>query len=1045
MQYINGNEISNQSILQVMELALSIKINWQYLEKESDADSKVYGFSSEEKGIYLNKGVCKFNISPESMYQVLYDIKKRKEWDNTCISSNILEEYDHLNDIIHLTMSHHLGLIDMNLYRSCKFDLNAKLFIIAMRSIELDDGDESCSFECMPNGWVVQGIDGEPNQCILTFVQQCHIRDIEVQTIPGYRSFRKQKEAIKDFHYLTIFPSSVSGHLTKIFDCLKNYLCTSNPKTEIGDPRIHIIKQAEREVNELFGTSNPEYGWKSCIKKTDMEVLLKRNTTGFIMIGKGCFSSMYSPDEIFQVLDTEIPFQWDTFFESATVVEKVDENTIEANVVYRMWKDTFQMRALQSVKKGPGNYSSLHFRSISTMNNNDQSNVFKGFNVCFLPSAVINYGLGSGSFTNFIISVEVKGGLYSDELEEQLLIKTFGARLISCQNSIIKQVGEKTKRYWDNDLVIIPRMKEISCYDPQMIQVEGVPSEFADIIDSFSSIILSDDVVQVSLKRKRNEKEKRMQRPSIRITSNMISNLSDSTNLWNQTKKQPFLFLINEDGSGKKEKIRKKVYNISNSSFDTLPEEIIYVIFSNLSASSIVDLSLVCKRFKLTTDSQAIWKHLYLKDPTFQKRVPRSHYLKNSNNPMDIILYFTNGVIPNISPQELASLPPFEIDNFKLVLPSLPLSVRSCVDIEQMDKKIKELGPILPADKDSIKERFINWKELYTNEVKLYERWSQMRPKRVSRLLKHTKSIITLKCEGNSAISVSKEKSIGFWNLNSGQCVASYNNPNTSVVSIAYDRSKKSNYIWPLSDYTKVFIGHKNGLISIIDFFEQPIKVESNYRPVLLADGFDFSHHGKYVIWENNQLDLWDAEGKARLWTKNNHTKKIQQAKVLCPNGPNSVVGTVSSDKTVKLWDLTNGDIVCDYVGHTAAVNCIESLGQYLILTGSSDKTLRLWDQRKPNTPLCTYQSSHTSPIRCIAYQEKTGIALSGSDDGSIVSWSLDGWSNLPNNSSSIGTFKETGKLSNHHESSITSIDSDEAGFISGSSNGTIIRWDFTN
>jgi len=967
-----------------------------------------------------------------------------------------LEEYDHLNDIIHLTISHHLGLIDMNLYRSCKYDLNAKLFIIAMRSIELDENDDSCSFECMPNGWVIQGIEGEPNQCILTFVQQCHLRDVEVQTIPGYRSFRKQKEAIKDFHYLTIFPSSVSGHLTKIFECLNNYLCTSNPKTEIGDPRIHIIKQAEREVNELFGTSNPEYGWKSCIKKTDMEVLLKRNTNGFIMIGKGCFSSMYSPDEILQVLDNENPFQWDTFFESANVVEKVDENTIEADVVYRMWKDTFQMRALQSIKRGPGNYSSLHFRSIATKNNNDQSNVFKGFNVCFLPSAVINYGLGGGSFTNFIISVEVKGGLYSDEVEEQLLIKTFGARLISCQNSIIKQVGERTKRYWDNDLVIIPRMKEISCYDPQMVDVEGVPSEFADIIDNFSSLILSDDIVQVSLKRKRSEKEKRIQRPSIRITSNMISTLSSDQNLWNQTKKQPFLFLINESGSGKKEKIRKKVYNISNSSFDNLPEELIYVIFSNLSASSIVHVSLVCKRFKLTTDSQAIWKHLYLKDPTFQKSVPRSNYLKSVNltNPMNIILYFTDGVIPNITPQELASLPPFDIDNFQLVLPSLPVSIKSCIDIQHIEKKIQQLGNISgststqqqTSNKD-IKEYFINWKELYINEFRLYERWSQMKPNRVTKLQKHTKSIVTLKCEGNSAISVSKEKEIRFWNLNSGQSVAAYNNPNTSVVSIEYDRSQKSNSIWPLSDYTKVFIGHKNGLISVVDFFEQPIKVESSYRPVLLADGFDFSQHGKYVIWENNQLDLWDAESKERLWSRNNHTKKINQAKVLNPNRSNTtVIGTVSSDKTVKIWDISNGDVICDYTGHTGVVNCIESLGQYLVLTGSSDKTLRLWDQRKPNQPLSTYQSSHTSPIRCIAYQEKTGVVLSGSDDGTIISWSLDGWSNTPSSSiSNIGTFKETGKLNNHNSSSITSIDSDEVGFISGSANGTIVRWDFTN
>ncbi|EGG19570.1 F-Box A protein [Cavenderia fasciculata] len=262
MQYVNGHDIATQSITEVQTLALSNRIPWTRLQAESfDPDSSIWGYHSHEKGIYLNRGICDFNISPENMFELLYNLKSRTQWDIHCKEADIMEEYDHLNHIIRMMMTHPLGTIKMNLYRSCRYDPQKRLYVIAMRSIELDDHDPMENwFECLPNGWIIQGVDGSRDRCRLIFVQQCHMRDIELQSIPGYKSF-ETSEQLGDFHYLTIFPASVGGRLGKIFECLKDFILLNVKQIEIKDTRLKILEQAERQVNEMFGTSTIDYGF----------------------------------------------------------------------------------------------------------------------------------------------------------------------------------------------------------------------------------------------------------------------------------------------------------------------------------------------------------------------------------------------------------------------------------------------------------------------------------------------------------------------------------------------------------------------------------------------------------------------------------------------------------------------------------------------------------------------------------------------------------------------------------------------------------------
>ncbi|EGC30372.1 hypothetical protein DICPUDRAFT_157913 [Dictyostelium purpureum] len=1203
MQYINGNEISRQNIREIHELAVSPKIPWTPELEESDTDYLISSHTIES--IYITKGVCDFSISPEKLYEILYNIKLRHKWDYHCQHAEILEEYDHLNHIIHLKFTNPLiDCLEMNLYRSCRYDPQARVFVIAMRSIELEETNEN-QFECLPNGWVIQGLQGEKDKCRLTFIQQCQKRDIDSQRVPGYRSF-DSKETLQDFKFLTLFPATVCGRLGTIFKSLEHFINNNKEVQEIQDSRISIMEKAEKEVNEMFGTTNPDYGWKIYLKKLDMEILIKKTEEGYYMIGKGSFSSIFPPSLLADVLyDPKNPFEWDTFYDKTELIEDINANVREVEVNYRMWRNTINMRLLQSVKKGPGNFSSVHWRSISSPG----YQVTDGIEVHYLPTGLLNYGLGEGSFTSFLAAIEVKG--YPTPWEQEMVTKLFAARIISNQNSIMNHVNKISAfSKLSKHLPVIPTI-ENHCGEvgPQI----GSPQVYNEMVENFANILLNDNnkdnnIASSKNKRKRNgtrdeeengadltqqqllqqyQHNEQAMRPSLRLPGVALKNgsMEQTPIAWNESKKQPFLFLVSD--SGRKGKIQRKSYYFSNSSFDNLPEELIHIIFFNLSARDIINVSLVCKRFKVTTDNTNLWKHLFKNNPSFNKKIPKKEIFNpafdniiisnpsdqqmienstqipmandqpagtapvqqtplemagiNINDPISLLVTLTNGNIPvDLSANDTETLRQLisqvnftDFSNIDQVLAQLPPQIMSLIPMETIQSKIQEMKALMRIisgmpqtnqenhmpqkssdhrgnsdESDGMNRKnknkgyrpydeFINWKAQYTQRFKQSDCWTKLKPTSKIELKGHTKSIKSVKTEGNSAVSIAAEKKVRMWNLNSGECISTYEESNISPISIEYDRTQRSNSIWPLSDYTKVYVGFKNGSVSIVDFFEQPIKAHTFNRMSLLADGFDFSYHGKFFIWEESIIELWDVESSTRLWQEPvSHSKKIIQTKLQLHSSISNdgIALTTSSDRTAKIWNLSNGQLISSLNGHTNAVNCIESIGDYMLLTGSSDKTLKLWDLRQTQTFLSSHATSHTSPIRCLTYQEKNGIVLSGSDDGYIIGWSLDNWDfsniepinlapptpvappppapanpaepaqpaavvnnvqptvavantqqqilqNLPK--ISLGTFKESSKIP--IKSPITCIDSDEAGFISGSSNGTIFRWDFNN
>jgi WD40 repeat protein len=102
------------------------------------------------------------------------------------------------------------------------------------------------------------------------------------------------------------------------------------------------------------------------------------------------------------------------------------------------------------------------------------------------------------------------------------------------------------------------------------------------------------------------------------------------------------------------------------------------------------------------------------------------------------------------------------------------------------------------------------------------------------------------------------------------------------------------------------------------------------------------------------------------------------------PDGSRFVSG--GTDKTLKLWDAGNGQLIRVFKGHTDDVDAIAFSpdGAYA-LSGGKDRTLRLWEISSGDT-LRTVEA-HTKEINSVAFSPDGTRLLSASDDETIKLW----------------------------------------------------------
>ncbi|GAB4199905.1 MAG: hypothetical protein Fur006_51000 [Coleofasciculaceae cyanobacterium] len=162
--------------------------------------------------------------------------------------------------------------------------------------------------------------------------------------------------------------------------------------------------------------------------------------------------------------------------------------------------------------------------------------------------------------------------------------------------------------------------------------------------------------------------------------------------------------------------------------------------------------------------------------------------------------------------------------------------------------------------------------------------------------------------------------------------------------------------------------------------------------------GYDFSH---LTVWQaylqevnlqrvnfahaDQTVKLWDVSTGEVLRTLQGHSSQVW-AVAFSPDG--NTLASGSFDQTVKLWDVSTGEVLRTLQGHTNFVWAIAfSPDGKLLARGSEDQLVKFWDV---NTGECLQTlQGHGSRIVSIAFSPQGQLLATGSIDRTVKLWDV--------------------------------------------------------
>ncbi len=128
---------------------------------------------------------------------------------------------------------------------------------------------------------------------------------------------------------------------------------------------------------------------------------------------------------------------------------------------------------------------------------------------------------------------------------------------------------------------------------------------------------------------------------------------------------------------------------------------------------------------------------------------------------------------------------------------------------------------------------------------------------------------------------------------------------------------------------------------------------------------------------------VWDASQGSSIITYRGHWDRVQ-AVAWSPDGRR--IASAGDDGTVQVWEAATGQHVLTYRGHANAVSALAwSPDSKRIASASEDKTVQVWDV--PSGVLAFAYRSHTGKVLAVAWSPDGRRIASGSEDKSVQVW----------------------------------------------------------
>ncbi|XP_005991379.1 apoptotic protease-activating factor 1 isoform X2 [Latimeria chalumnae] len=179
-------------------------------------------------------------------------------------------------------------------------------------------------------------------------------------------------------------------------------------------------------------------------------------------------------------------------------------------------------------------------------------------------------------------------------------------------------------------------------------------------------------------------------------------------------------------------------------------------------------------------------------------------------------------------------------------------------------------------------------------------------------------------------------------------------------------------------------LGHDDGIVKILTLpdFKTIRATEGHKKSVQKCQ---FTPDGQTLITSSDDATIllwnWQTEDFKVL---QGHSEQVKNFKLL----DNKRLLSWSFDGTVKVWDITSGEVMQDFACHDGAVLCCDvSPNGTMFSSTSADKTAKVWSFSNP-VPLYVLEG-HKDCVRSCRFSWNSKFLATGDDDGEIRIWKV--------------------------------------------------------
>eukprot|EP00026_Physarum_polycephalum_P001801 Phypoly_transcript_01804.p1 GENE.Phypoly_transcript_01804~~Phypoly_transcript_01804.p1 ORF type:complete len:912 (-),score=138.37 Phypoly_transcript_01804:33-2768(-) len=574
MHYENGHEVAQQLAREVHSIAFSPAKAWVRTESTEET------YICQLGGMIALKLHAIFECSPDTLLSILQE--RQMEWDINLRHLEILEEYDHFNQIkLQKFLWPVVGkMVNMCLY-TCVIANQPNQYAVVYQSI---DHERIPPYEPLinifPSGFFLAPVPGSPHRCHLTSV------------------FQFQSEYPQNPKVVAHFCSSSE----RIIAGLRGVVSRSSGMADRWESIVNFLR---KDMYHTMQTLNPSDGWALRFQRAGMRTYTRQNSQEFRVATRTSFTLPYRCHEVASYLFAASykNAEWDHFVEKTEDTKFLGPNTVTQRITYSDLQDGTAMKG----------YMLVHM------------NIIKD-NTCDIFFKV-SYNEPPVSFNGWLHNFITMGGFIIHTSPDnprhctiQSIVDT--PHSAPCSDEGLKRESLRVHHYLTSLVVYITKImqqnlgNEPPATPPPLMELPR-ETPYATAIDTFSKTAPA----EASIFKGPPESPRSTREPAHRAPYSkrkQLMNVDDvvfSSNPRNMappvTPRKPFLFLVSDDGSAHRFLRRRLESPIVHSKFDALPQELILEVFKLLDSSALNSIARTCTYFKEFVSNCQLWRTLY--------------------------------------------------------------------------------------------------------------------------------------------------------------------------------------------------------------------------------------------------------------------------------------------------------------------------------------------------------------------------------------------------------------------------------------------------